>query len=59
MFVVGWQYVQNLGVPATWQFTDVYGFEPDLLAFVPKPVVAVLLLYPLSEKVSLGWVTAE
>lgn len=31
---------------------DVYGLEPDLLALVPKPVAAVILLYPLSKKVS-------
>ena len=30
---------------------DVYGLDPDLLATVPQPVLALLLLFPLNEKV--------
>jgi len=44
------KYMSNLGLPSSWQFSDVYGFDPDLLAIVQKPVMAVSLLYPLTDK---------
>ena len=45
------QFVAKLGLKPTWQFTDVYGLEPELLAMVPQPVCALLVLFPCSEKV--------
>lgn len=42
--------VHQLGLPPTLGFTDVFSIdEPDLLAFVPRPSHALLLVFPVSE----------
>eukprot|EP00316_Scyphosphaera_apsteinii_P009319 CAMPEP_0119312262 /NCGR_PEP_ID=MMETSP1333-20130426/25688_1 /TAXON_ID=418940 /ORGANISM="Scyphosphaera apsteinii, Strain RCC1455" /LENGTH=239 /DNA_ID=CAMNT_0007316857 /DNA_START=42 /DNA_END=761 /DNA_ORIENTATION=+ len=44
-------FVQRLGLPDGWGFTDVFGVDPDLLMMIPQPCVALCLLYP-SEHIS-------
>lgn len=42
----------NLGVPNDWEICDVFGFGPDELAIVPRPVASVIMLFPYNEAVS-------
>ncbi|KAJ3659833.1 hypothetical protein Zmor_011500 [Zophobas morio] len=35
-----------LGVPKKWSIVDVYGLDEDALAYIPKPVLALILLCP-------------
>lgn len=41
----------KLGVPDCWQVADVFGLDDELLSLVPQPVLAVMLLFPVTEKV--------
>jgi len=42
------KYIHNLGVSPSWQFYDVFGTDESLLSMIPTPVLAVLLLYPIT-----------
>ena len=42
--------VQKLGLSSKLQFHDVYSIDdPDLLAFVPRPAYALLLVFPVNQ----------
>lgn len=43
------KYVHALGVPSDFVFHEVYGVDEMLLGMVPQPVLAVLMLFPISE----------
>ncbi|KAG8137659.1 putative Ubiquitin carboxyl-terminal hydrolase protein, partial [Naja naja] len=43
-------FLRQLGIYPSWQFVDVYGSDPELLSLVPRPVCALMLLFPVTEK---------
>ncbi|XP_076243178.1 ubiquitin carboxyl-terminal hydrolase [Calliopsis andreniformis] len=42
--------LHKLGVPKEWCIVDIYSLDSDLLALIPKPVLAVIVLYPLRKE---------
>lgn len=44
------EFLTKIGVPNKLQICDIFGFEPELLDMVPKPVKAVLLCFPVSPQ---------
>lgn len=44
------EFAHSLGLSPILSFTDIYSVsDPDLLAFLPRPIKAIVLLFPISE----------
>ena len=48
---ISFQLLHLLGVPKKWSIVDVYGLDEDALAYIPKPVLALILLCPGTDQV--------
>jgi len=39
------QYLHSIGLPTTFSIGEVFGFDEDLLAFIPQPVLGIIVCY--------------
>uniref|UniRef100_A0A915PV23 Ubiquitin carboxyl-terminal hydrolase n=1 Tax=Setaria digitata TaxID=48799 RepID=A0A915PV23_9BILA len=45
------KFMHKIGVEEGVECVDIYGFEEDVLAFIPRPCYAVILCFPMVDKV--------
>jgi len=45
------KFAARMGMPKGFSWSDVWGFDDELLAFVPQPVIACVLLFPSCKEI--------
>lgn len=49
------EFAHKLGLKKEWAYFDIYSLtEPELLAFLPRPVKAIVLLFPINENTKMS-----
>nr|ACO11305.1 Ubiquitin carboxyl-terminal hydrolase isozyme L3 [Caligus rogercresseyi] len=43
------KFLYQCGMPKSWGVSDVFGLDEPLLAMLPKPVLGIMLLYPIGK----------
>ena len=43
-------YMASMGLPPNWIYSELYGFEQEMLGLVPRPVVALILNAEYNQK---------
>jgi len=46
------KFAQRMGMPKGFSWADIWGFDDELLAFVPQPVIACVLLFPSCKEIT-------
>ena len=45
------KFLHEAGLSKKWAIADVFGLDPEILTVLEQPVLALLLLFPVNEKV--------
>ena len=53
------KFLHEAGLSKEWAIADVFGLDPELLAMLEQPVLSLLLLFPINEKVGTLFLSAR
>ena len=44
------KYAHELGFPEMFSFVDVFSLDPEMWAYIPQPVLSLILLYEIKDE---------